>query len=93
MEIFKTITSIVFIITYVFFVVKSLERLKEPQEKIEMLVAITLSTLVALFAIDIMVFAQQHSMRAESRDKILQMVMVLVAGLVAFRFYTNKKNE
>jgi membrane protein YdbS with pleckstrin-like domain len=74
MEIFKTIISIFFLMTSVFFVVKSIEKLQDPRAIIIRLVAIVLSTLVALFAIDIVVFYNQHSMRSESRDKILQMV-------------------
>lgn len=77
----------------VFFVVNSIEKLQDPRAILIRLVAIVLSTLVALFAIDIVVFYNQHSMRAESRDKILQMVGLMVAGLVAWVFYNNNKKE
>lgn len=92
MEIFKTTISILFLMLSVFFVVKSIEKLQEPKAILIRLVAIVLSALVALFAIDIIVFNTQHSMRAESRDKILQMVAGLIAAIGIYEVYNKNKS-
>lgn len=91
MEQLSQILASIFIVVGIYFLAKNAKAITKAI--LVRLVAIVLSTLVALFAIDIVVFHNQHSMRAESRGKILQMVGFMVAGLMACVFYNNNKKE
>lgn len=74
----------------VYFVVKSIEKLQEPRAILIRLVVIILSTLVALFAIDIVVFSDMYLIHLESRDKILQMVGILLGAIGVYEVYNKK---
>ena len=96
MDIFFILVSLLFIILAEYFIYKAINRVKDEQAIILIIVLLFVTVFIALFIINVVVYYKTPLLRPTTKDKILEMVNYLLIGggsVYLYNKYLNKNNK
>lgn len=91
MESLRILFAIAFLMTSVLYVNRVVSQILSERMMLLRIVILFVTTLLCLYVVDIVIYFERPLLRVESRDKIIEMIKYLLAGMGALFFYNNQK--